>query len=121
LEAERANDGWLVPVRASIACKSPCEIQFYPQKSQAIMVEAVKSETAEEPIPRQEASDDVDLQEELSDDDSEFNELFEAPRPGQRGSLPSGERHKAAQGYDGGGHYAFGCEGSAIFDIVSEQ
>jgi len=85
LEAERANDGWLVPVRASIACKSPCEIQFYPQKSQAIMVEAVKSETAEEPIPRQEASDDVDLQEELSDDDSEFNELFEAPLRAKEG------------------------------------
>jgi len=80
LEGERAKDGWLVPVKASIACESPCQIQLYLQKPLTNMVEAVKPKTGEDSLPTQEPSGDADLLEGLMEDtDSALSEPFHAP------------------------------------------
>ena len=67
-EVERAKDGWLVPVKASIACESHGQIQLYLQKPLTKVVEIVKPKTGEESIPTQEPSDDANLLEGLSED-----------------------------------------------------
>ncbi len=80
MEAESAKDGWLVPVKASIACESHGQIQLYPQKPLANVVEAVKPKTVEDPIPTQEPSDDANLLEGLMEDTaSAHSEPFHDP------------------------------------------
>jgi tetratricopeptide (TPR) repeat protein len=79
-EVESAKDGWLVPVKASIACESHGQIQLYPQKPLTKVVEIVKPKTGEESIPRQELSDDANLLGGASEDtDSAFGEPFQDP------------------------------------------
>ncbi|VVB69353.1 Uncharacterised protein [uncultured archaeon] len=79
-EAENAKDGWLVPVKASIACESRGQIQLYPQEPLMNVVEAVTPKTRADPIPTQEPNDDTNLLEGLSvDTDSALSESIHDP------------------------------------------
>jgi tetratricopeptide (TPR) repeat protein len=79
-EVEGAENGWLVPVKASIACESHGQMQVFPDKPLTKVVEIVEPKAKDAFIPAQELSSDVNpLRAAPEDTDSAFGESFPDP------------------------------------------